>query len=448
MFRFDLSPELSQTVMGLLGKRPDERPFDVSTFKSALEQRMAGAMIAEDEPEEQPSQLHIAGAGQSSPVETPADLPEAPGKDRAPTNVVVMPEPDTPVLVEQGPVAADAAVAPDVRAQDRGLRVVDVAASLPEVDDGRGRSDRIVIDLFEELPEDARENEWGEFIEASEVPLREESSREESSREESSTATSRRLVWLLVLLLIGGGLFGAIRGWQFRGKAENTAASAEQRTGDELAASKAEVFVPGPQSTTLEGATKLTPKLEPATRAAGDIPPDSREGGSSVVEKKEAREDVIEKPSPSKPSESLPSTDSPVEQVLTPKSASPVEVKGVDLRDRQSIEPAPVPERPVKAEAPAPRVIRRSGDVLQNTAVIRPGPVYPKAAREAKIKGSVTVELTIDEEGSVVAARPISGPDQLRDAAVTAARRWKWTPARVDRNRAGVVGTITFVFKD
>jgi periplasmic protein TonB len=102
----------------------------------------------------------------------------------------------------------------------------------------------------------------------------------------------------------------------------------------------------------------------------------------------------------------------------------------------------------VKAEAPAPRVIRRSGDVLQNTAIIRPRPIYPKEAREAKIRGSVTVELTIDEEGSVVAARPISGPEQLRGAAVAAARRWKWTPARVDRNRAGVVGTITFVFRD
>ncbi|HET8674810.1 MAG TPA: TonB family protein, partial [Blastocatellia bacterium] len=60
----------------------------------------------------------------------------------------------------------------------------------------------------------------------------------------------------------------------------------------------------------------------------------------------------------------------------------------------------------------------------------------------------VTVEVTIDEDGSVIAARPISGPEQLRDAALAAARRWKWVPERVDRNRARVVGTITLSFKD
>jgi protein TonB len=84
--------------------------------------------------------------------------------------------------------------------------------------------------------------------------------------------------------------------------------------------------------------------------------------------------------------------------------------------------------------------------VLQNTAAVRPQPVYPKAARDADIKGNVTVEVVINEEGSVISARAISGPDELREPAVAAARRWKWMPTRVDRDRARVIGTITFRF--
>ena len=93
-------------------------------------------------------------------------------------------------------------------------------------------------------------------------------------------------------------------------------------------------------------------------------------------------------------------------------------------------------------------MIRKSGDVLQNTAIIRPRPIYPKSARASDIKGAVTVEVTIDEDGSVLTARPISGPEQLHGAAVAAARQWKWVPERVDRGRARVMGTITFNFRD
>jgi TonB family protein len=439
MFRFDLSGELSRIVMGLLGKRPDERPFDVGTFKSALEECRAGAALVEDEPEEQSSLPQITDARHSSPAEAHTDLPVAPENDRASTGIVVMPEPDAPAPIDEESVeVADAAVFADESARGGESIGVGSTTDLSEVDDGRAYSNKIVIDLFEEPPTEAREYEQAEFIGAGQVPLQGYSSR----------ATSRPLAWLLVVLLIGGGLLAAIRGSQFFGKAKNIAAGTEQRINDEQAASKAEVSIPAPESTTLEAEKKLPPKSGPMTQAVGDTPPDSREDSAVIIEKKEAGEDAGVKPSPRKSSETSAPVDPPVEPVLTSKSAPPAEVKDVDLQDRRSLEPAPVPEQPAKAEAPAPKVIRRSGDVLQNTAVIRPRPVYPKAARDAKIRGAVTVELTIDEEGSVVAARPISGPEQLRAAAVNAARRWKWTPARVDRNRAGVVGTITFVFKD
>ena len=439
MFRYELSRDLSRIVMDLLGKRSNERPFDVSVFKSALEQCETGRVIIEEEPEERTPVSRETDVRQSSPVETLAVLPEVPEKYEASTDFPATPEPDAPGPVEEESTAAsDAAVATDARLQDRDSIDIDVATDFSESDEERPRSNRIVVDLFEEPLSEAREQERDEFIEAGPAPF----------QRNPGEAKSHRLAWVLAALLIGGGILGAIRGGQFSGKAGNiTSSGAEQQINHEPAASNAEVFIPTPEPTPLEEAKELSAKSEPTVQAPGDLPADSGEDRAPVAEK-ETGEDATVKPTPRMRSETAFPTSEPVEVVGKSESAPPAEVKEIDLQERQSVRPAPVPEQPVKAEAPAPRVIRRSGDVLQNTAVIRPRPIYPKAAREAKIRGSVTVELTIDEEGSVAAARPISGPEELRAAAVAAARRWKWTPARVDRNRAGVVGTITFVFRD
>ncbi|HVG20938.1 MAG TPA: TonB family protein, partial [Blastocatellia bacterium] len=115
--------------------------------------------------------------------------------------------------------------------------------------------------------------------------------------------------------------------------------------------------------------------------------------------------------------------------------------------DTRPAEPPPSIQPAKREESPAPKIIRRSGDVLQNSAISRVRPVYPEAARSARVSGPVTVEVTVDEEGNVIAARAISGPDPLKDAAVNAARGWKWMPARVDRTRVKVVGTITLNFQ-
>ena len=49
--------------------------------------------------------------------------------------------------------------------------------------------------------------------------------------------------------------------------------------------------------------------------------------------------------------------------------------------------------------------------------------------------------------GDVVAAHVLSGPSLLRDAAVAAARRWKFKPATRDGKPISSVSTITFNFK-
>jgi protein TonB len=58
----------------------------------------------------------------------------------------------------------------------------------------------------------------------------------------------------------------------------------------------------------------------------------------------------------------------------------------------------------------------------------------------------VVVEVTVDEAGNVISARPISGHPLLKDAAVAAAKGWKFSPTMLTGVPVKVIGTITFNF--
>jgi TonB family protein len=79
---------------------------------------------------------------------------------------------------------------------------------------------------------------------------------------------------------------------------------------------------------------------------------------------------------------------------------------------------------------------------LDDYAVRRVEPVYPPLAKAAQVGGVVLVLVTMDEQGNVLSAQALSGHPLLKDAAVTAAREWKFKPAG-----ARVEGTITFKFE-
>jgi TonB family protein len=96
-----------------------------------------------------------------------------------------------------------------------------------------------------------------------------------------------------------------------------------------------------------------------------------------------------------------------------------------------------------------PKVIRKSGGVLQGSAIRRVEPAYPPLAKAARIEGAVVVEVMVDEEGGVIRASAVSGHPLLKDASVAAARGWKFSPTKLEgRNSVKVpvkvIGTITF----
>jgi len=108
----------------------------------------------------------------------------------------------------------------------------------------------------------------------------------------------------------------------------------------------------------------------------------------------------------------------------------------------------PPPPPPPGARYETPKIIRKSGGVLQASATRRVEPEMPPMAKAANVTGAVVVEVTVDEDGNVIAARAISGHPLLKDAAVSAARGWKFTPTQLSGEPVKVIGTITFNFNE
>lgn len=150
---------------------------------------------------------------------------------------------------------------------------------------------------------------------------------------------------------------------------------------------------------------------------------------------------------------------SPERSVITSKEVRNVGAAATDAASREVTGDAGAAEPPRETEPPKrqepkkeepkpqpPEITRKSGGVLAGDAIRKPQPQYPPRAKAARVSGSVVVEVTVDESGNVIEARAISGHTLLRDAAVSAARDWKFTPTKVSGQPVKIVRTITFEF--
>ncbi len=83
---------------------------------------------------------------------------------------------------------------------------------------------------------------------------------------------------------------------------------------------------------------------------------------------------------------------------------------------------------------------------LKSFAVKLETPVYPLNAKQFKIDGAVTVQITLDEEGKVLSAKASDGHSLLRAASEEAARKSKFKPARVGNQAVKATGFIIYNF--
>jgi len=104
-------------------------------------------------------------------------------------------------------------------------------------------------------------------------------------------------------------------------------------------------------------------------------------------------------------------------------------------------EPPPPPKPTPK---PIPKTV--SQGVLNGKATSLPKPAYPAAAKAVRAGGAVSVQVLINEAGSVVSASAVSGHPLLRAAAEGAARGARFSPTLLSGQPVKVSGVITYNF--
>jgi periplasmic protein TonB len=72
-------------------------------------------------------------------------------------------------------------------------------------------------------------------------------------------------------------------------------------------------------------------------------------------------------------------------------------------------------------------------------------PVYPSSA--AGLNGEVVLKATIDQEGKVTKVKVVSGAALLAQSAVTAVKRWRYEPFRLNGVPIEIESTIVVNFK-
>ena len=84
--------------------------------------------------------------------------------------------------------------------------------------------------------------------------------------------------------------------------------------------------------------------------------------------------------------------------------------------------------------------------VLNRRALKRPSPEYPDKAREALVTGRVVVRITFDETGRVISATATSGHPLLQEAAVKAAYKARFEPAKRNGVTVKASGLLVYQF--
>ncbi len=120
---------------------------------------------------------------------------------------------------------------------------------------------------------------------------------------------------------------------------------------------------------------------------------------------------------------------------------------GAKAADPKAADSKTADSKATDPSAPAGDKKAISGGVLNAKALMLPKPIYPAEAKAHGVTGSVTVQVTIDEYGNVIAASATSGHPLLQQAAVTAAYSARFSSTTLMGELVKVTGMITYNFQ-
>lgn len=138
----------------------------------------------------------------------------------------------------------------------------------------------------------------------------------------------------------------------------------------------------------------------------------------------------------------------PIPRVAVPVPPPPIVVVEAPDTPPPPAPPVIVPRAPDPAppQPPAP-----PGDVsrdLTANIVSAPPPRYPITSRREREQGIVVLDVRLGNDGRVeqISIRRSSGSQRLDDAALSAVRRWRWTPTVVGGAPVRVRGLVEIPF--
>jgi TonB family protein len=105
--------------------------------------------------------------------------------------------------------------------------------------------------------------------------------------------------------------------------------------------------------------------------------------------------------------------------------------------------------RPGEVPPPKPsvKIVRVGGTIKQPVKIVDVKPIYPEEARAAGVQGVVIIELQLATDGSVADARILRSIPMLDEAALGAARQWRFLPTLLNGEPVELVMTVTINFR-
>lgn len=94
---------------------------------------------------------------------------------------------------------------------------------------------------------------------------------------------------------------------------------------------------------------------------------------------------------------------------------------------------------------------RRRGPVHSGVLNVKASgelPAYPEKAKGKGIEGQVEVQVLVNEDGEVIFANPLSGPEELWAESVKAAVAARFPPMTLAGSPAKITGRLIYDFKD
>jgi periplasmic protein TonB len=226
------------------------------------------------------------------------------------------------------------------------------------------------------------------------------------------------------------------------GNAANTGAASLPGANNNASTGNASMPAPGAQPASSASSKPTAQTSEPSNNSqpASKQPTQATANNKPVATSDASRQSSMQSTAPAS------TTSAPVVKTSAPVNDKPVSSNeaaknGVD-KPAESKSGDEMASRPVIK----PLLKPVSGGVLNGKALNLPKPVYPLAAKSARMGGLVVVEVVIDINGKVISARAMSGPGLLQQSAVQAAYLARFSPTLVSDQPVKVVGTISYNF--